>query len=91
MARKQLGEMITYTHIPVRVSKGSDRTWRKTDCEGTAMYIGYRYIYDGYMEQVMGSGEEYGWDVFIKGKQHKVWLVIKDDITNPFYVYPTEG
>ena len=85
MAKKQLGEMVTYTHMPVRYQKGSDRTWRKTDREGTAMYIGYRYIYDGYMEQ-----DGYDWDIFIKGKQHKVWLVVKDDRTNPFYVYPVE-
>ena len=83
MARKQLGEMITYTHIPVRVSKGLNRTWRKTDCEGTAMYIGYRYIYDGYIQR-----DGYDHEYFVQDKQHKVWLVVKDDRTNPFYVYP---
>ena len=87
MAKKQLGEMVTYTHMPVRYKKGSDRTWRKTDREGTAMYIGYRYIYDGHMEWNVNV---YDHEYFIKGKQHKVWLVVKDDRTNPFYVYPVE-
>lgn len=89
MIKKQLGEMVTFTYIPIRVSEGNNKTWRKVESERTAMYIGKRTIYDGRMKWTNNRDDPaFDYEYFQPQGHFTVWLVVKNDRTKPFYVYP---
>jgi len=83
----ELGQVVQFkAHISKSFS-GSRRVWRRWEMPGSGIYVGYRTVYDGWMQWATEWGDE---QYFVREGQFRVILVVQNERHNPIRVLPED-